>query len=220
MSDLGEGAARVALIDDHALVGVALEAALAGSRTLGYVGRAADVDELLRSGWDPAIVVLDLRLRDGSSPVANAERLLGAGHTVVGYTSGESPWLIRLAAQAAISGLVLKSQPIEELVDALERSASGAVAFSTDWAAAIAADTGLDRAGLSAREREVLALMASGMPAKAIASRLGIAVPTLEVHIRRLRDKYARVGRPAVSRGELVYRALEDGHLPLPGDPQ
>ena len=219
MSGWGAGAARVAIVDDHQLVGVALGAALTGHPTLSYVGSAATVDELLRAGGTPEIIVLDLRLGDGSSPISNADRLHAAGATVVGYTSGESPWLIRLAARAAISGLVLKSQPIAVLVDALERCANGAVAFSTDWAAAISTDTGLDRAGLSAREREVLALMASGMPAKAIAARLGIAVPTLEVHVRRLRDKYARVGRPAATRGELVYRALEDGHLPLPGDP-
>jgi two-component system, NarL family, response regulator DevR len=214
----GTSAIPVALVDDHELVGVALEVALSGSEKLAYAGRAATVSEYCSAGWDAAIVVLDLRLADGSSPVQNAEELIADGASVVAYTSAESPYLIRLAAQAPISGLVRKSSSLADLVDALERCALGELSFSTDWAAAIASDSGLERAGLSPREQEVLGLMASGMPAKVVATKLGIAIPTVEVHLRRLRDKYARAGRPAESRSELVMRALEDGHLPLPGD--
>lgn len=207
-------------MDDHELVGVALGSALAGSPTLDYVGQNPSVSAFLASGTDAEIVVMDLRLADGSSPIQNAEALLATDASVVAYTSAESPYLIRLAARTAISGVVRKTAPIADLIDALERCARGELAFTTEWAAAIASDVGIDAAALSPREREVLGLIASGMPAKVVATRLGIAVPTLEVHIRRLRDKYARIGRPAESRSELVWRALEDGHLPLPGDPE
>ena len=210
---------QVALVDDHELVGVALERALADSPTLSFVGRAATVADLEATGWDPAIVVLDLRLADGSSPIQNADTLVGAGRIVVAYTSGESPYLIRLAARTPISGMLRKSAPLSELVETLERCAAGELAFSTEWGAAIASDDGIEQAALSPREREVLALIAAGVPSKVIATRLGIAIPTVEVHIRRLRDKYARIGRPAESRSELLLRALEDGHRPLPGDP-
>jgi DNA-binding NarL/FixJ family response regulator len=213
-------ATRVALVDDHELVGVALEAALDRSPSLDYIGRFADVADYVEAGPGAGIVVLDLRLADGSSPVRNAEELIGTGAAVVVYTAGESPYLIRLAARAPISGLVRKSSSVAALVDALERCAAGELVFATDWAAAIASDAGLVDAGLSPREQEVLGLMASGMPAKNVAARLGIAVPTIEVHLRRLRNKYARVGRSAESRSALVFRALEDGHLPLPGDPE
>jgi two-component system, NarL family, response regulator DevR len=215
-----EVATRVALVDDHELVGVALEAALESSSTLTYVGRFATVADYCTAEPEAGVAVLDLRLSDGSSPVQNAEILIARGAKVVVYTAGESPYLIRLAARAPISGLVRKSSSVAHLVDALERCAAGELAFATDWAAAIASDTGIEDAGLSPREQEVLGLMASGMPAKSVASKLGIAIPTIEVHLRRLRDKYARVGRSAESRSELVFRALEDGHLPLPGDPE
>lgn len=208
--------ADVRLIDDHELVGVALERALADSATLRYLGRADTVDEALADQSPADVVVLDLRLADGSSPVQNVHALTAAGAAVVVYTSGESPYLIRLAAQAPIAGLVRKSAPLTELVTALERCARGDLTFSTDWAAAILGDTGLDEVGLSPREREVLVLLAAGVPTKAAAAQLGIAIPTLEVHLARLRDKYARVGRPAQQRSDLVLRALEDGYLPLP----
>lgn len=211
--------ARVALIDDHELVGVALEAALKSSSRLAYVGRSATVAELVESDLRPSVVVLDLRLADGSSPMQNAATLLATGVAVVAYTSGESPRLIRIAAKTAISGMVRKSAPLSELVDTLERCAEGDLVLSTEWAAAIAADSGIDDAALSPREREVLSLIAAGMSTKAVASRLGIAKPTLDVHLRRIRDKYARIGRPAEGRGDLILRALEDGYLPMPGDP-
>jgi two-component system response regulator DevR len=210
---------RVALVDDHELVGVALDSALAGSPTLRYLGAARTVADLLAGDLDAEIVVLDLRLADGSSPVDNADALLATGARVVAYTSGESPYLIRLVSLTAVSGVVRKTAPMGELVDTLERCAAGELIFSTEWAAAIASDDGLDAAGLSPRETEVLGLIAAGLPTKAVASRLDIAVPTLEVHLRRLRDKYARIGRPAETRSDLLFRALEDGHVPLPGDP-
>lgn len=204
------------LIDDHELVGVALEYALADSTTLRYIGRAATVSEALADEPAADLIVLDLRLADKSSPLHNVRALTDAGAEVVIYTSGESPYLIRLAAQAPIAALVRKSAPLSDLVTALVRCAQGDLTFSTDWAAAILGDEGLDRVGLSAREREVLVLLATGMSTKAAAAQLGIAMPTLEVYLVRLRDKYARVGRPARQRSDLVMRALEDGYLPLP----
>jgi two-component system response regulator DevR len=212
--------ARIALVDDHELVGVAISAALEGSNKLEYVGRAGTVAELLAADLSPAVVVLDLRLADGSSPRQNSTTLLETGVHVVAYTSGESPSLIRIASQTAISGMVRKSAPLSELVDTLERCAAGDLVLSTEWAAALAADSGIDAAALSPREREVLSLVAAGMSTKVVATKLDIAKPTLDVHLRRIRDKYARIGRPAEGRGDLVLRALEDGYLPMPGEPE
>lgn len=218
--DMAEDArASVQLIDDHELVGVALAQALADSTSLRYFGRVATVAEALAGELAGRIVVLDLRLADESSPLENVRALTGAGATVVVYTSGENPYLVRLAAQAPIAGLVRKSAPLSDLITALERCAEGDLTFSTDWAAAILSDHGLDEVGLSPREREVLVLLAAGMPTKAAAAQLGIAIPTLEVHLARLRGKYARIGRPAQQRSDLVLRAIEDGYLPLPYDP-
>lgn len=211
--------ARVALVDDHELVGVALAAAIEGSAKLTYAGHWTTVPALLESGDIPDVVVMDLRLADGSSPLQNSAALLETGAHVVVYTSAESPSLIRITSKAAISGMVRKSAPIAELLDTLERCADGDLVLSTEWAAAIAADSGIDDAALSPRERDVLSLVAAGMSTKNVATKLGIAKPTLDVHLRRIRDKYARIGRPAEGRGDLVLRALEDGYLPLPGDP-
>ena len=62
----------------------------------------------------------------------------------------------------------------------------------------------------------VLRLFAAGLKVQAVASSAGLAVGTVEDYIRRIRAKYARIGRNADTKVDLYKRALEDGFLPLP----
>ncbi len=217
ISDRGPGrAARVALVDDHEIVSLAIAHALEQATSLTYWGVASTVDDLLARDAHPELVVLDLRLADGSSPIRNVERLSDAGAMVVAFTSGENPYLVRLAARTAVLGIVRKSAPISALLETLEAAARGEIVMSADWAAAIDSDPTKNEAQLSKREQEVLALLATGAKSFAISSALGIAVSTVDDYISRIRDKYATVGRPARTRIDLYKRALEDGFLPLP----
>jgi DNA-binding NarL/FixJ family response regulator len=164
----------------------------------------------------PELVVLDLRLADGSSPIGNVERLVAAGARVVAFTSGENPYMVRLAARAPVLGIVRKSAPIATLVDTLLRGAVGEPVMSTELASAMESDPDLNRAGLSRQEQQVLTLFATGVKAVAVASAVGIAESTVEDYVRRIRVKYARIGRPAHTKIDLYKRAIEDGFLPLP----
>lgn len=207
---------RVALIDDHEVVSVAVGAAVTQVPELSYVGSAATVDELLATHSPLDIVVLDLRLADGSSPVANVARLEAAGAATVVFTSGESPYLIRSVSKAPIAGLVRKSEPLDVLVETLKQVAAGGSSMSADWAAAMDGDPQLGRAALSPQEQLVLSLFARGLKAQAVASRMNIAVGTVEDYVRRIRAKYVRAGRPAYTKVDLYMRAVEDGILPSP----
>ena len=83
---------------------------------------------------------------------------------------------------------------------------------NTQTAAAIDADLEFKRdAKLSPKEAEVLSLYASGLAQKQVAYQLGIADSTVKEHIDRVRQKYAKVGRPVTSKTELLRRAIEDG---------
>jgi DNA-binding NarL/FixJ family response regulator len=206
----------VALIDDHELVSIALERALSEVDELDFVGVAATVDELLEWSPVPELIVLDLRLADGSSPIGNVDRLVAAGARVIAFTSGESPYMVRLAARTPVLGIVRKSAPISTLVETLRLSARGQPSMSTEWASAMASDPVVDEAGLSPQEQQVLALFATGLKAQAVAHAVGIAESTVEDYVRRIRAKYARAGRPALTKVDLYKRALEDGLLPLP----
>jgi len=67
------------------------------------------------------------------------------------------------------------------------------------------------RRRLSPRERQIAALVAQGLPTKAIARQLGISIWTVSTHLRRV---YARFG--VSSRAAMVARLFEEGHLELP----
>jgi DNA-binding NarL/FixJ family response regulator len=191
---------RVALVDDHAIVEVALRAALADIRSVTFVGVAPTVHDLLADHPDAELVVLDLRLADGSSPISNVAALRERQMSVIAYTSGEDPYLVRLVARTEVLGIVRKSAPVEVLLETIRAAVDGQVLMSTEWAAAIDADPELSDAQLSPQEESVLALFATGLKTQAVAAALGIAV-----------------GRAAPTKIDLYKRAIEDGFLPLPG---
>lgn len=214
---------KVGLIDDHDIVALGIDAAVAQIDGMEFVGSAGTVAELLAANPALDIAILDLRLADGSSPVANVERLTASGVRTLVFTSGESPFLIRSVAKSPIYGLVRKSAPSSTLVEALRKVASGEVEMSTEWAAAMDSDPSLDEAGLSAQEKRVLGLIASGVKDVSAAEELGISKHTLDDYLRRIRIKYVAVGRPAQTRIDLYRRAVEDGIIPstlLPPPPK
>lgn len=215
---------KVGLVDDHAIVAVAVAAVVGQVEGLEFVGSAGTVAELLAEHPDTEIALLDLRLADGSSPVSNVEVLAEHGIRSLVLTSGESPYLVRSVAQSPIYGLVRKSAPVDDLIDALQRAAIGEAELSTEWASAIDSDPGLASARLSPQEQRVLTLFARGVKAQSVAYELGIAVNTVDDYVRRIRVKYAGVGRPAHTKIDLYKRAVEDGLLPSaalysPSDP-
>jgi DNA-binding CsgD family transcriptional regulator len=119
-------------------------------------------------------------------PDPAAARLRGRGCAVAGLPPGGDPLAVALAADAA---------------RALAARASGAV----------------PRPQLAPRQQEVLAAYAAGndlLPT--VARQLGMERETLKTHLRRIRAKYAEVGRPAPTRRDLYVRAVEDGLLAPP----
>jgi DNA-binding NarL/FixJ family response regulator len=208
---------RVALVDDHAIVEVAFRAALADIPSVTFVGVSPTVHDLLADHPDAELVVLDLRLADGSSPISNVSALRERDMSVIAYTSGEDPYLVRLVARTEVLGIVRKSAPVEVLLETIRAAVDGEALMSTEWAAAIDADPELSDARLSPQEESVLALFATGLKTQAVAAALGIAVETVEDHVRRIRQTYARIGRAAPTKIDLYKRAIEDGFLPLPG---
>lgn len=212
-----ESPRRVGLVDDHEILAIAFAATVEKVDGLVFVGSGLTVDELFETVADVDLVVLDLRLADGSSPVNNVRRILAAGAQVLAYTSGENPYMVRLVAKSGALGVIRKSEPLSVLVEALANAAQGRPVVSADWAAALDSDPALGEANLSPQEQRVLTLFADGNKAQVVASRTGLALGTIEDYVKRIRIKYARTGRPANTKVDLYKRALEDGFLPLPG---
>ena len=204
---------RIGLIEDHEVVHVGLRELIKAvdGWDLAVVARSVRTLDLPALNLD--LVLLDLRLDDGSSAGDNVSALLAAGIPTLAYTAGEDPALLRAAARAGVLGVVMKSDDVAVLIDAIRKALRGETAPTTGWAAAIDADSAIADAQLSPREREVLALYASGETAQGIAESMGLSRDTIVNYVGRIRIKYALAGRPAATKVDLHVRAREDGIL-------
>lgn len=209
-------AARIAVVDDHELVALAVQSLLATDPALTFARHTQTVTAMVARPCDAAVVILDLSLRDGSDPEANVERLRRWGANVLVLTSAENPYLVREASRTQALGILRKSAPREVLLAALRSAVAGEHVPSTEWASAIDSDPLVRAAPLTAREREVLALYASGMGAREVAAALFVSENTVNDHLRRIRGVYHRLGRPAATKVELYQRGVEDGFVRAP----
>jgi DNA-binding NarL/FixJ family response regulator len=201
----------IALVEDHALISFGFRDLVATASDLVLAGMVGTVPELTSLEGPIDLVVLDLRLNDGSSPADNVAAIMETGAHVLIYTGAEDRRLIQQAAQSGALGLIRKSADPEVLLEAIRTAAAGHEVFGTDWAAAIDSDANLANAKLSPREQEILGLYASGETAVSVAQRTGLSRETISDYITRIRRKYAAAGRPAQSRVDLFRRAIEDG---------
>ena len=210
------GVIDVAAVDDHPIVldGVAgwVMAAESGIRV---VGTALPVDALLAGpGRDAHVVLLDIDLGDGTTVERNVAAILGAGPAVLVLSAAEKPLLVRAAMRAGALGYVLKSEGTSQVRAAIKAVAAGQDWISPHLAYILATDDAADRPALSPQESRALRLYATGMPMKSVARRMKISEETSKQYVCRVREKYARAGRPAPTKLDLYYRAVEDGHLP------
>jgi DNA-binding NarL/FixJ family response regulator len=178
------------------------------------VASAATVAELLpQLGSDCQVVVTDLSLADGSLVSDNVESIVRAGPAVLIFSIADKPPLIRSAIRAGATAIVAKSDSMSALAEAIELASRGIIVNNAETSAVIDADYDFKHAELTAREREVLSLYASGLSMKQVAFRLDIKPSSVKEHIDRVRVKYARLGREAATKIDLFKRAVEDGIL-------
>lgn len=207
----------IGIVEDHGIWVHGLRQVLNTGTSGSEVIHAETVEQLLDGDHGAVfdVVVLDLILGDASPPAANVARLHGAGYAVLVITSGERPDLVREAAQAGVLGVVRKSESDTVIVAAIEAAARGEVVGSVDWAAAIDSDAEFVPQ-LSPREREVLALWASGETAIGVADALGVSVNTVNKYLGRIKQKYNDAGNPARTKAELRAAAQRAGLAPKP----
>lgn len=157
------------------------------------------------------LVILDLRLEDGSTPTQNLREIERRGLPVIAYTSAESPILVREAIAGGVLAIVRKSGPSSDLVLAIQDALDGRPSAGLDWAAALDADEDFVVDYLAPIEADVLAHYAEGEKSETVARILSLSKNTVNTYVARIRDKYRAAGRPADTRVDLFRRAAEDG---------
>jgi len=207
---------RIAHVDDHETVRLGFASLLAHEPDLVIVAGGATIDDVLPALQGVDLVVLDIRLSDGSTITHNVDVLHRHGARVLAFTAADNSADLRAASKAGVLGVVRKSDSREAILDAVRRASRGDTIATTEWAAALDSDPDLASARLSPKEQEVLALYASGEKSVSVAARAGLSANTVSEYIRRIRSKYAVAGRPAHTKIDLYKRAVEDRLIPGP----
>jgi DNA-binding NarL/FixJ family response regulator len=190
---------RVVLADDDVLLREGLASLLDGSG-MDVVGRAADAAELLAAVRDtvPDLAIVDIRMPPTRTTEGlEAARVIRQKHPEVAIlvlsAHAEVDHAMELLATGRSVGYLLKSRvmDVEEFIDALDRVAKGgSVVDPALVQELIQAQRRNDPlAGLSPREREVLALMAEGRSNAGIGRRLWVSEGTVEKHVRSILAK-------------------------------
>ena len=195
------------VIDDHPVVREGTAAILAKQPGLSIAGTAGSLAEAraLIAGTDVDVVLLDIRLgTDSGLNLLNDAQTDRPRPAIVVLTAYDYPQYAEAALRLGAAGFVLKTAPMSELLDAIRRAAAGGLAFGVRPRAA-------DRARLSRRELDVVALVIEGRSNDEIAVALAIGAKTVETHLARLFERFG-----IASRTELATRALREGWLDLP----
>jgi DNA-binding NarL/FixJ family response regulator len=212
---------RVLIVDDHAVVRRGLEQVLATADGIEVAGTASDGQAAIAQAAElhPDLVLMDL-----SMPVLGgieatrqvlADAAAGERETrVVVLTSFTEQRHVLDALQAGASGYILKDATPDEVIAAIHAAHAGGAPLDPA-AARVLLDS--QRAqqpakSLSPRETEVLSLVATGLPNKQIARRLGISERTVKAHLTAV---FQQLG--VTDRTQAALWAKE--HLPAVGGP-
>ena len=214
----GDEVVELVLVDDHAIVRQGLRSVLEREHDLRVVGEASTPDEAMAvvSATSPTLVLLDLKLSGapGLAGLDLCEALVRAhpGLAVLVLTTTLDDSIVATAVRRGARGYVVKEVDTSELVRAIRAVHAGHTAFDPKSASAmkrgLSADTGPGPQALTARETEVLRLLARGLSNGEIGKALFISQTTAKFHVANIMRKL-EVGH----RAEAVYVASKMGAL-------
>lgn len=229
VKEVRKGTVRIVLADDHPIVRDGLKKLLQLEEDFEVVGEASDGREVLEKvqELDPDVLLLDLRMPnlDGLSALQALQQTNKRTRVIV-LTASEDKNEFVQAMKLGCSGIVLKQTAPDLIVKSIRKVHSGEIWLDSNTTAAVMRQfsTGLDNPGggatkgrerspLSAREREIVALVAQGYKNKEMAEKMFISEQTVKNHLHNIFDKLG-----VSDRLELALYAIHKG-LHLAGDP-
>ena len=202
---------RVIIVDDHAVVRSGLSAFLMVFDDLDFVGEAGSGEEAVRlcKSLNPDVVLMDLVMPGMDGAAATQEiRLHCPGTQVIALTSFKEQELVQGVLKAGAIGYLLKNVNADELANAIRAADAGRPTLAPEatnvliQASQKQPSIGVD---LTAREREILALMVSGLSNPEIADQLVVSRSTIKFHVSSILSKLA-----VTSRTQAVSLALQN----------
>lgn len=176
---------RVLLVDDHPVVRSGLAALLGGEPGIEVVGAAASGEEALELAADlvPDVVLCDLRLGPGIDGVAVTSALRERGIAVLILTTYDNDSDIARAVLAGAAGYLLKDAEPQHILTGIADAAAGRLVLSREMEGRVVERMTQGVPTLSARELDVLRLVAEGVTNRGIAKRLFISEGTVKTHL-------------------------------------
>ncbi len=192
---------RILLADDHNVMRRGLRLLLESQPEFTVVAEAADGRQALEQAQatDPDVVVLDIAMPNLSG-IEAAQQMIAArpGIAVVILSMHSDEGYVLRALKAGAKGYLLKDSAEGDLIDAIKAVRQGKTFFSPEISRMLVEDyvreirtRGVEDSYelLTAREREILQLIAEGKSNKDVAARLNLSLYTVETHRRNLQDK-------------------------------
>ncbi|WP_325790056.1 response regulator transcription factor [Arthrobacter koreensis] len=210
---------RVLLVDDHPVVRAGLRAMFSGFEDVSVADEAANGDEALRIleresavGGKIDLVLMDLQMAPGMDGVTATRRIKEQfpNLPVLVLTTYDTDADILAAVEAGASGYMLKDAPPNSIRDAARSAAAGQTALAPEVAARLMGRMRNPAPSLSAREIELVELLATGMSNRAISRRLFISEATVKTHLVHIYEKLGvdnRTAAIAVARERRIIRS-------------
>ncbi len=209
-------AVRLAILDDHEVLLDSLSSWIAANATdFDVVLMAPTWLQLVHSPAFPTdLVFIDFQLKEPISIEARVRTCRAAGAKVIVLSSVDTREARERALAAGAAAFLSKSLTMAAVMETARR----VMGIQSDpaarvWRPAPGGAAAHTRPKLSPGEAEALRLYATGYSTSEVATRMNVQYETAKTYLRRVREKYARVDRPASKKADLIRRAAEDGYL-------